>query len=154
MMIAKYEKIERERRWLVAALPEHLALSSPAEIEDLYLADTLIRVRKMARVNRTEYKLTKKRALPETGEHALTTIYLSEVEYRLFDSLPGRRIQKTRHYFEYASHGCAIDEFPNGQRIIEVEFISTEDLDAFEPPAFFGQEVTSEPGFTGYELAS
>lgn len=153
-MIGKYEKIERERRWLVDELPEDLALSEPAHIEDLYLPETMMRVRRMDRSHRIDFKLTKKRALPDSGEFALSTIYLSEGEYNLFNSLPGRRISKERSYFEHAGHGCAVDTFPDGKQIVEVEFFDTETMVDFDAPDYFGHEVTNEPGFTGFELAN
>jgi CYTH domain-containing protein len=153
-MIGKYEKIERERRWLLEAVPEALELNGPAHISDLYLPETMIRVRRMVRSHRTEFKLTKKRPMAESGEFALTTIYLSEHEYELFDAMPGRRICKERYYFDHAGENCAVDMFPDGRKIVEVEFASGEALVSFNPPAFFGREVTNQPGFTGFELAS
>ena len=53
--------------------------------------------------------------------------------------------------------GGALDvyEEPNaGLRVFEVEFLSAKEAVAYVPPSGVGREITNEPAFTGYALAS
>lgn len=41
-----------------------------------------------------------------------------------------------------------------GLRVVEVEFPDLESAEAFAPPAWFGRELTGEPGWSNAELAA
>ncbi|MET0662282.1 MAG: CHAD domain-containing protein [Ilumatobacteraceae bacterium] len=69
----------------------------------------------------------------------------------------GRRIHKTRYRLEYGEHLIELDVFHeelDGLVVAEVEFDSEESLAAFQPPAWFGREVTEDERFTNASLAT
>ncbi len=45
------------------------------------------------------------------------------------------------------------DYYPNGLMFVEVEFKSIEDAEAFEPPFFFGKEITGNREYSNITLA-
>lgn len=95
----KYAQIELERRFLLKDKPVQLNQSQSTNIEDLYLKKTQMRLRKMEKADHTEYKLTKKLILSSfsSSRQWISTIYLSPLEYELFNQLPGYIIRKRRY---------------------------------------------------------
>lgn len=88
----------------------------------------------------------------------------SEVEFRITDEqwgalwplTTGRRIEKTRHIVEALGHTLEIDIFETprpGMVLIEIEFADEPSARRFEPPAWFGREVTTDPAFQNQRLA-
>lgn len=88
----------------------------------------------------------------------VTSIYVPEQEFSvLATSLPGSRIKKLRHRLQ-SSPGVLllVDEFQGeleGLFIVEAEFETQEQLEAFEMPGFAVCELTDDPRFTGGHLA-
>jgi CYTH domain-containing protein len=77
---------------------------------------------------------------------------------RLWPLTEGRRLEKTRHVIG-AGEGLNIevDVYSGaltGLSVAEVEFDTEEAADAFEPPAWFGREVTDDARFKNQRLAS
>ena len=63
----------------------------------------------------------------------------------------GRRVHKTRYRLEYGEHLIELDVFHeelDGLVVAEVEFDSEQSLDAFQPPEWFGREVTEDERYT------
>lgn len=88
----------------------------------------------------------------------------TEVELDLdqdsFDALwpytVGRRIDKVRYRYPLGDHVAEIDVFEgalDGLRLVEVEFPDPVTMAAFEPPAWFGTEVTDDPSYSNDSLA-
>lgn len=146
----KYGHYERERRWLVEALPDVPPLRV-YDITDCYLENSRLRLRHMQGHGiADEMKLTKKGEL-SADTRIITTIYLDQAEFALLSNLPGRQIIKRRHYFE-GSPEIAVDVFQGnntGLIMAEVEFTSTKRLKSYRPPNWVGQEVTDEKTFSG-----
>lgn len=155
---SKYALVERERRFLVAALPPDTP-TARRTITDLYVDGTRIRVRRTdgfaADAPEVARKLTQK--VPDaaaTGGRrgTITTIYLDETEYDLPSRLPGRWLTKVR-----LSHPpMGVDVFEGvlaGLIIAEVEFDHDAAMSAFVAPAWCGPEVTDHSGFSGANLA-
>jgi CYTH domain-containing protein len=143
----KYSHPERERRFLMRAIPEGEVVRIAA-IEDLYIAGTRLRLRKLSYDGDTCYKFTQKIPRPEGGPGLITTLYLSEAEYRLLSSLPGDRLGKTR----YSIPPMGFDAFEGplaGLFMGEMEFTSDEEMAAFAPPPGTVAEVTLDERFTG-----
>ena len=71
----------------------------------------------------------------------------------------GRRIGKTRHRIPLDTSRplvAEVDVFDGdlaGLCLIEVEFDSVDAAEAFDPPAWFGSEVTGNPGWSNAALA-
>jgi hypothetical protein len=80
-MPSRYARVEIERRFLLAGVPEGADVLAVTEIDDRYLDGTRVRLRRMAQVGgATQLKLTQKVPGPDAGarQGALTTIYLSD----------------------------------------------------------------------------
>jgi len=155
----KYTKLERERRFLVAPAALPPLSEAFARCEDLYLTHTAIRLRRMTEQpeGRVLYKLTQKREAPDPRIRRITTLYLSAVEYGVFDALPGARLAKRRHRAVSGGLEWAVDVFEGalaGLVLAEREFASEPELHAAAPPAFAALEVTDDVSFTGGALAN
>ena len=151
----KYAAVERERRWLCAGLPDLPVVRAEA-IEDLYVDDSRLRLRRATPVGggAAILRLSKKADLaPE--RRLITTLYLSEAEFALFASLPGRVLEKTRHYYAADGVTLSVDRFEGalaGLFLAEAEFADDAAMAAFPHPAFAVREVTDDPRYTGGEL--
>ena len=154
MTTHKYARIEIERRFLVAAVPDDAQLRFVNDIDDRYIDGTRVRLRRMSERNGpTVLKLTQKLPLP--GPHgkqgALTTLYLTEDEHAAFAKLPGATLRKTR--LSITPYGVDVFAGPlEGLVLAEVEFDSVAESEAFRPAAFCRAEVTEDRRFTGGEL--
>ena len=151
----KYAAVERERRWLCATLPDLPVLRAEA-IEDLYVEGSRLRLRRATPVGggAAILRLSKKADLaPE--RRLITTLYLTEAEYGLFEGLPGCVLRKTRHYYAAGDVTLSVDRFEGplaGLFLAEAEFADDAAMAAFPDPAFAVREVTEDPRYTGGEL--
>ena len=151
----KYAAVERERRWLCAALPDLPVVRAEA-IRDLYVEGSQLRLREARPVGggAAILRLSKKADLaPE--RRLITTLYLSEAEFALFAGLPGRVLEKTRHYYAADGVTLSVDRFEGalaGLFLAEAEFADDAAMAAFPHPAFAVREVTEDPRYTGGEL--
>jgi CYTH domain-containing protein len=146
--------VERERKYLLAEAPAFSG--SGTRLRQGYLAidgSVSVRVREAGEAGCT---LTVK-----AGRGAVRT----ELEWPLtdeqfdaaWDQTGGRRIHKTRHRVPLDEHTIEVDVFHDdleGLLLAEVEFESDDALAAFEPPAWFGPEVTDDEGYTNASLAA
>lgn len=157
----KYERVERERRFLLERLPEGLDLKADhAQITDNYITGTRLRLRKSRRVSTNEWtlKLTQKYtpAPPDFSRTLITSIYLNEYEYETLSVFEGNELRKNRYPFEHEGRKYSIDVFLGPLRgliLAETDFDTDEELEAFAPPPFAFLEVTREEMFTGARLA-
>jgi CYTH domain-containing protein len=155
MASSKYARVEIERRFLLAGVPEDADVLAVNEIDDRYLDGTRLRLRRMAEVDGpTQLKLTQK--LPDADgrgrQGSLTTFYLSEAEHAALAQLSAATLSKSR--LSLAPYG--VDVFHGelaGLFLAEVEFDSDEEAAALRPAAFCGPEVTADRRFTGGALA-
>ena len=83
-----------------------------------------------------------------------------QIDRREFDTAwphtEGQRIEKSRHRIPYRHHLIELDVFGgdiDGLVMAEVEFDSVTAMEAFEPPAWFGREVTDDGRYTNASLA-
>ena len=136
----KYARIELERRFLVVGeTPD----GEVRRIEDRYIDGTRFRLRKVSSQEGVVLKLGRQEDL-EPGTKQVTTIYLSEQEFAIFAALPARAAEKMR---TAVGSGWVIDTYPDGTRIAE-----TED-EVGELPAWVGEEITGDEGWSGFALA-
>jgi CYTH domain-containing protein len=152
----KYSLVEREKRFLLAALPD--GMEKPFRlIEDTYFQDTRLRLRKVTNpLGQTlELKLTQK--FPARGQGAternITNLYLNQTEYELFATLPGHSLRKRRYSYISSRH-YSIDVFEGhlaGLRLAEVEYTQNEPPPVLPPFAL--KDVTEDLFFTGGHLA-
>lgn len=151
--MSRYSQPEIERRWLVD-LPRVGSLAGVPfrDIEDLYLAGTRLRLRRVTGPDGVvAFKFCKKERAAGEAFDRITNLYLSPEEHALLDALPGSRIRKRRH----AIAGGSLDVYEglHGPAVFEVEFDSEAQASAFEPPAFVQQEITDEASLTGAAIA-
>jgi adenylate cyclase len=144
---------EIERRFLPDGPPPD---AGPGEaVRQGYLArdgDAQVRVRQVA----ARFVLTVKAG---TGRDRVEVEKdLSPEEFAaLWPVTRGRRVEKTRHRLDLGPHVAEIDVFHGhleGLVIVEVEFPSPGEADAFVPPGWFGEEITGRPEWGNAALAS
>ena len=148
--------MEIERKFLVPKLPGDLARHPAHKIEQGYLALTPEGVE--VRVRR------------KGGKCFLTVKHgpgLSRIEVELpleakdFDALwpltEGKRLFKTRHEIPWHDgRTIELDVYADrleGLWVAEVEFDDEASAQAFEPPKFFGREITGDPEYRNEKLA-
>lgn len=142
-MNGKYARPERERRFLLDAVPPGEPTAT-ARIVDRYIVGTTLRLRRMTRAGETVHKLTQKR------DGSITTIYLDAAEYEVFAALPAHVLEKDRLSFP----PMVVDVVEPGLVIAEVELDSAEELSRFRPPFPVVREITDDPTMTGAALAA
>ncbi|MFJ8626426.1 CYTH domain-containing protein [Kitasatospora sp. NPDC093550] len=74
----------------------------------------------------------------------------------LWPATDGARLEKTRAAVPIGSAVAALDEYRGrleGLRTVEVEFASLAVAETFEPPAWFGAEITGQDGYRNQALA-
>lgn len=156
----KYERVERERRFLLRGLPEGLSLTDAhAQITDNYITGTRLRLRKHRWVPTNEWtlKLTQKHtpAPPDFSRTLITSIYLNEYEYEVFSVFEADELRKNRYPFVQEGRTYSVDVFLGDLRgliLAETDFDSDEEMDAFQTPPFAVADVTRDELFTGGRL--
>lgn len=149
----KYARIERERRFLLDGFPNEDVVRR-SHIKDRYMDGTLLRLREQTDDGGSAiFKLTQK--IPARGSGAqqglITSLYLTEGEFRLLAQLPAKVLSKVR----YSVPPFGIDVFEGalqGLRLAEAEFNSAAEADALIVPDFVLAEVTDDERFTGGQL--
>lgn len=157
----KYTRIERERRYLLRALPEGLKPTDEhAQIFDNYITGTRLRLRKSRWVPTNEWtlKLTQKHtpAPPDFTRTLITSMFLSVYEYEVFSIFEGNELRKNRYPFEHEGRRYSIDVFLGDLRglfLAESDFDDDDEMDAFPPPPFAVADVSRDELFTGGSLA-
>ncbi len=151
----KYARVERERRFLLAAPPPEVA-AAPRRIIDRYLTGTRLRLRRVEYLDSgtSEFKLTQKIPASRPGpvRGLITNIYLSREEYDLLVALPAAGLSKTRA----SVPPLAIDVFDpplDGLVLAEAEFGTDDEASGFSPPRYSVAEVTDDARFAGGRLA-
>ena len=149
--------MEIERKFLVRELPADLEQSRSTRIEQGYIAiaddGTEVRVRRRDGAAVRTVKSGSGRSRREEEEVPID----AERFARLWPLTEGRRLEKTRHLIS-AGTGLTIelDVYSGvlaGLIVAEVEFGSENQADAFEPPEWFGAEVTEDARFKNQKLA-
>jgi CYTH domain-containing protein len=146
--------VEIERKFLVPDLPEGLEGYRSEEIEQGYLAvgaESEVRIRRIGEA----VLLTVKRG--SGGRRLEEEIEITAGQYRrLWPLSEGLRVTKRRFYVPVDDLVAEVDVYSNDLESLvtaEVEFPSEDRSRAFEPPAWFGGEVTGDPRFANKALA-
>ncbi|MBQ9437097.1 MAG: CYTH domain-containing protein [Lachnospiraceae bacterium] len=158
--------MEIERKFLVKKMPEDLERYPGKRMEQAYLTtDPVIRVRKEeffskmgdGKPEKEEYILTYKgKGLMAREEHNLPLTI--EAYETLAGKAEGNVIRKKRYLLPIENTGLTVelDVFmpPFAPLVMaEVEFGSMEEAEAFEPPSWFGEEVTEDPAYHNSTLS-
>jgi adenylate cyclase len=146
--------VEIERKFLVTEPPPDEVLGEGVHYRQAYLAgeddvDTRIRigpgaawltVKAGSGVARTEIELP---------------IDIADAE-SLWPHTAGRQLEKTRYRVPIDGRVAEVDRYAgalDGLWTVEVEFASDADAAAFVPPPWFGDDLTSVPGWSNGALA-
>ena len=139
--------MEIERKYIPKTLPENLAQYKHHKIEQAYLNTApVVRIRKQD----NEYFLTYKGGGMMAREEY--NLPLKEKSYnQLSTKADGNIITKTRYYIPIHNGLTAeLDIFEGkftNMTLVEVEFSSIEEANSFNPPEWFGKDVTHDGRF-------
>jgi CYTH domain-containing protein len=148
--------LEVERKFLVAHLPD-LSAARAEVIRQGYLTGKgdSVEIRLRQKGDRFFQTLKKGSGL----ERLECETEISQAQFEQFwPASKGQRLEKARwtgtlpdgHVFELDIFDGALAGF----KLVEVEFGDTTEARAFEPPNWFGRDVTSDPAFFNAMLAS
>lgn len=143
--------MEIERKFLVGNLPD-LKEYKYHIIEQAYLnRDPVMRIR---REDDTYYFTYKGSGLLAREEYNLP---LNEASYiNLLPKAEGKVISKKRYLIPYDKYTIELDIFEGDLSpliIAEVEFDTVEEAHAFNPPEWFGEDVTENPKYHNSNLS-
>jgi CYTH domain-containing protein/CHAD domain-containing protein len=148
---------EIERKFLLPALPDAAARPAAVRIEQGYVAigeQTEVRLRRAG----GRMTLTAKRGHDEArAEHEIA---LYKEQFEAIWALTGeRRLVKTRRRVPLPADGLVaeVDVYEGplaGLATVEVEFGSSAQSRAFQPPEWFGAELTGDPAYSNQSLAA
>ena len=158
---SKYARVERERRYLLADLPEGVTRADHhLQITDNYITGTRLRIRKVRdpQTNKWVVKFTQKFAPdPEDlSRTIITTLYLNATEAETLSIFEANEIRKNRYYFDFEGRRFSIDMFLGdlfGLILAEVSFETAAELDVFPKPPFAIADVTKDVIFSGGKLS-
>jgi CYTH domain-containing protein len=150
----KYARVERERRFLMAAAPTE-GITRRRQITDRYILGTRLRLRcvRDLATGSCELKFTQKLPAEQPGhvQGLITNTYLSPAEYELLTTLPAAVLSKTR--LTVPLLGIDVFDPPlHGLVLAEAEFDTDEQALTFRPPLASVAEVTDDSRFTGGSL--
>ena len=152
--------VEIERKFLVADDWTPPDDGSPAALRQGYLTDPGAGIEVRLRGSDDRELMTVKRDRPSNGANVR-----DEVEFPLpdgvFDQLwaltEGQRLTKLRYTIPIGDGlDATVDVYTerhSGLRVVEVEFTDETAAANFEPPAWFGPEVTGDPRYANRLLA-
>jgi CYTH domain-containing protein len=147
--------IEIERKFLVGRLPADLDRRDGTPIRQGYLIATETGIELRIRQKQETFYQTIK-----MGSGLARTeieIELTRVQFQqLWPFTAGRRIDKTRITLPVGAHTAELDRFEgdlDGLALVEVEFDSVAASAAFDPPDWFGREVTEDERYKNKHLA-
>lgn len=145
---------EIERKFVVTDVPGAEALGPGIRLRQGYLAedgDVQVRVR----VTEASAVLTVKAGRGLSRSEVEVPISLEAAD-TLWPHTLGRRIEKVRHRVAVGRYTAEVDFYEGGLmglQTAEVEFASEREAGAFDPPTWFGRDVTAEPGWDNASLA-
>lgn len=146
---------EIERKFLVAAVPSPEALGPGVRLRQGYLAlDEQVEVRMRTAGDATLLTIKAGRGLTRTE----VELPLDDAAARdLWPHAAPRSLEKVRHRVDLDDgHTAELDLYEgalSGLATVEVELPSEDAAGRFAPPAWFGREVTGDPGWSNADLA-
>ena len=145
--------MEIERKYLVKSLPDNLESYEKKRISQGYLCtNPVVRIRR----SNEEYFLTYKgKGLMAREEHEFPLT--AEAFEHMLPKIDGILIDKVRYIIPLdEKHVAELDIFQGTLaplRLVEVEFESIEEANAFVPPAWFGDDVTDSGEYHNSNLS-
>lgn len=151
------EELELEKTYLLAKLPAGLKDCKFIEIVDIYIPASNAHPNMRIRKKGTKIELTKKIPINnDASKQTEHTIPLSEEEFEVLLTVPGKKVRKLRYYFPVNESIAEIDVFQDGLSglvLVDFEFTNPEAQSKFEAPDFCLTEITQEEFIAGGYLA-
>lgn len=156
---ASGDSVELERTFLARALPAEIAGVKGKEMVDVYVPDTkglhpVLRIRRKY----DTYEITKKQPVVD-GDASIqneSTIVLNKGEYEALIRCSSSRVTKIRYNVTIDGYDAEVDVFQEdleGLVLIDFEFDTEQEKDAFEAPKVCLADVTQEETIAGGYLA-
>lgn len=152
--------MEIERKFLVRGdwSPPPDADAKP--IRQGYLTDTGSGTEVRVRAHGDRRLMTVKRDRASAGANVRDEIEFpvpDDVFDELWQLTEGQRVAKLRYSIPVGPHTATVDVYadrPDHLRVVEVEFDSEDAAAEFEPPDWFGTDVTGDPRYANRLLAT
>ena len=150
--------MEIEKKYLVKCIPSNVEEYPHEEIEQAYLCThPTLSVRRKGH----KYIFTYKNRVGSGSDKLNVADEIeAELDYdayeHLFNKADGDPVRKTRYRIPYEGKTIELDIFHGkhkGLVMAEVEFESVEEGEAFEPPKWFGEDVSGDIRYTNSYLA-
>lgn len=146
--------IELEKTFLASRIPEGLNIDNAKEIIDIYIPASEAHPQLRIRKNGNTFEITKKYPVKEgdASEQIEQTITLTELEFKVFEKIEGKRVHKIRYTFDHNGTSGEMDVFQDdleGLVLIDFEFDSAEEKNTFTIPNFCLADVTQEMFIAG-----
>lgn len=150
--------LELELSYLASSIPPGLESCEHKEIADIYFPADTNHAKLRIRQEGNSYELTKKtQADPDdAGAQHEENVELTADEFAALAKGDGRKLAKTRYYLPYQDRIAEVDIFSSrlkGLVIIEFEFDTSDEKNAFVKPDFCLADVTQEDFIAGGVLA-
>jgi CYTH domain-containing protein len=149
--------MEIERKFLVPQRPE-LDAERSVEIEQGYLALADDRGGAEVRLRRKDDELLLTVKAGSGRARAEEELALDRERFEaLWPLTEGRRVAKTRHVIPHGELQIELDVYAGdleGLLVAEVEFPDDDSAEQFEPPDWFGEEVTGKHEYLNETLAT
>lgn len=154
-------KKEIERKFLVAQTPQVLSNFERLTLNQGYLAldpnGTEVRLRSIQSSRGYSYFLTAKAGMDMMVRDEPEREINSDFFHLFWPLTSGRRIFKQRYELPLpGGHVAELDKFLGdlaGRELVEVEFATVPAAEAFQPPEWFGLEVTEDKRYKNQQLA-
>jgi CYTH domain-containing protein len=151
-------EVELELTYLASKLPAEINGVSPSVMFDIYLPEDSPRPFIRLRQKGGKYEITKKKPINDNDLSAQTeqTIPLDEDEFTALSVASKRSVQKNRYAVDINGYPAEVDVFTEnfaGLVLIDFEFKTLAEKQAFQPPDCCLAEVTQEWFIAGGQLA-
>jgi CYTH domain-containing protein len=147
--------IEIERKFLVKQVPANLKKLTGAIIRQGYIDASEDGIELRVRQKRNKYYQTIKIGTGLTRTEIEIELSPDQFEV-MWPYTEGHRVNKTRYSLVVGDHIAELDLFEgdlDGLTLVEVEFDSVEISRAFDPPDWFGFDVTEDKRYKNKHLA-
>lgn len=150
-MIAK----EIERKFLITKLPSNLENYPVIRIKQGYIAITPDNIEVRLRQKGKKYFQTIKRGTGLQREEIEIEITQDQFE-QLWNAITGISIEKDRYRLSDQGYSIELDVYHNqlsGLYTAEIEFSSQQKALSFNPPSWFGEDITEDESYKNKNLA-